>query len=419
MVQVEKLRFMLSLSVVILVYFIVLSLNHYYVDGVTENGFNTSTSQSYTNDKIGVSLEHPADWKPVDIKNGFQLVKEKDKVYVEIRRNNLESSNIQLGKYVDDDIKDRNSSREQFELLNKSQSTISGNLPAYKALYSFLKTKSQKDFSAEGKTEKILRIWTFSHGNVFTVAYVSEDDKYDLYLPTADKIIDSFKIKGVETGPTLTTAEGGVTKTSPTSENNTPTEINKKHTIQGGPNNTTFTITNKSLMTSAESGEAFPSQANATGPSEVGNQTYENSTFGIKMQYPSNWKAQGFRDSVRFVSPKEGAGDNYIQTIDLFTYPVMPPIQAVENLTNYYNTSLTNFTKIGSPHASIGANSSSVSFLYSFNDKIKGPVRSMDFVISPNGSDKTYLFTFKDEASMFQRDLSQAQKIIDSIKFLK
>ena len=137
------------------------------------------------------------------------------------------------------------------------------------------------------------------------------------------------------------------------------------------------------------------------------------------MQYPSNWKIEGLRDSLRFVSSKEDTNDRYIQTIDLFTYPNMSLNQAVDSLSNYYNTSLTNFTIIGSPNSSIGTNSSSVSFLYSFNEGDTGSVRAMDVIVSLEGSDKTYLFTFRDETSRFQRDLPEAQKIIDSIKFLK
>jgi hypothetical protein len=420
MVKLEKYSFLLGLSVIIFVYIFIFTLNYNYAAGITEKDFNaTSTLELYNNSKIGVSLEHPTDWKPANLKNGFQLVKEKDVVYLEIRRNNLESSGTDLGQYVDEDIKDRSSSRQQFEMLNKTPSTISGNLPAYKAIYTFLKTKNQKDFSTEGKTDKILRIWTLSQGNVYMVAYVSAEDKYDLYLPTAEKIINSFKINGLEKNADVMGAKTGAAKTSPKSENSNLEEINKKYLEQAGGANTTSPRTNESLITSGGARETPSGQDNVTVPLEAGYQTYENSTLGIKMKYPSNWKIEGLGDSLRFISSKEDTNDKYIQTIDLFTYPNMSLNQAVDSLTNYYNTSLTNFTIIGSPHASVGANASSVSLFYSFDEGNTGPVRAMDFIVSPEGSDKTYLFTFRDEASKFQRDLPEAQKIIDSIKFMK
>src|SRR4029078_6680975 len=148
----------------------------------------------YSNNKLGITLEYPADWKVGSLKNGIQVIKEENGVYVEIRKHNLESPDEDLKQYAGDDIKDRSSSREDFKLLNITKATISGDLPAYKALYTFLKTENQKDFTNEGATNKVLRIWTFAEDNAYHVAYVAYDEKYDLYLPIAEKIIDSLKI---------------------------------------------------------------------------------------------------------------------------------------------------------------------------------------------------------------------------------
>jgi hypothetical protein len=154
----------------------------------------SSTFQPYRYNELGVSLEHPPDWKFASLKNGIQLIKEKNGVYVEIREHNLESSNTKLKQYVFDDIKERSTERQDFGLLNITATTISGNLPAYRTEYTFLKTEDQKDFTSNGPTNKILRFWTFADGNAYTVAYVSETDDYDLYLPIALKIIDTLKI---------------------------------------------------------------------------------------------------------------------------------------------------------------------------------------------------------------------------------
>jgi micrococcal nuclease len=154
----------------------------------------SNEAQSYSNSKLGISLKHPTDWKVGNLKNGIQLIKEKNGVYVEIRKHNLDSSDVQLKQYAGDDIKDRSSSREDFKLLNITKTTISGNLPAYKALYTFLKTENEKDFTIEGTTNRILRMWTFAENNAYHVAFVADNDKYDVYLPIAEKIIDTLKI---------------------------------------------------------------------------------------------------------------------------------------------------------------------------------------------------------------------------------
>jgi hypothetical protein len=405
MVQLERFTFFLGIAVIIPVFILVFTLNYNYAHATEKSLDSSSALNSYTDSEIGVSLEHPADWKVVNRTNGFQLIKEKGVVFIEVSRNNTESSATQLEQYVKDEIKMKSSSRKQFDLLNKTQTTISGNLPAYNALYTFISTKGLYDLKAKGETYKILRIWTLSQGNAYSIGYVSLEDKYDLYLPTAEKIINSIKITGLEKNATIPTI-------APTTNATTNVTI---PTIAP----TTNATTNESSIISGGAGEAPSIQGNVTGPSEASKQTYENATFGIKMQYPSNWKVVGFTDRVRFVSPKEDTNDKYLQTIDLFTYPATSLNQAIESLANYYNTSLTNFTKIGSTHASVGSSSSSISFMYSFKEAKIGPLRAMDFIVSPEGRDKTYLVIFRDEVLKFQRDLPEAQKIIDSIKFLK
>jgi Excalibur calcium-binding domain len=162
---------------------------------MTENV--STTFQPYRYNQLGISLEHPPDWKFASLKNGIQLIKEKDGVYVEIRKHNLESSDTNLKQYVFDDIKERSTERQDFKILNLTATTISGDLPSYKTEYSFLKTEGQKDFTTNGAANKILRFWTFANGNAYTVAYVSEKGDYDLYFPIALKIIDTLKINPV------------------------------------------------------------------------------------------------------------------------------------------------------------------------------------------------------------------------------
>lgn len=402
MVQKEKSSFFIALSVIIVVCTLAFILS---VVGIAEDGFSASpTLESYSNSKFGVNLEHPSDWKVAYLKNGFQLIKEKNVVYLEMRKHNLESSGGELEKFVDDDINDRSSSRDDFKLLNKTQTTISGNLPAYKALYTFLKTKNQKDFATEETTNKILRIYTLAKGNVYIVAYVSDENKFDVYLPTVEKIIDSLKIKGSEKSTNATTE----------SDNNNLGQINKKYLQEDSVKNATGPTTS-----SQEAGEPVLKHDNVTQTTAGGDQIYENSTSGIRILYPSNWEKIESADSVRFVSPKEDMNDKYLQRIDLFTYPSMSLNQATESLTNYYKSSLKNYTASGSPRTSINANYSSVSTNYTYNDPTAGNIRSMDILISPQSSDKTYLVTYRDEASKFESSLPQLEKILDSIKFLK
>ena len=439
MVKNDKFNFLLFVSVVIITFILVFAVNYSNVAGITEEeDFNaTSASESYSDSKIGVSIEHPVDWEIVKLKNGFQAVKEKNVVYVEIRKHDAESSNTDLQQYVDDYIKERSSTREEFKLLNKTSPTILGNLPAYTALYTFLKTENQKDFSVEEKN-KILRFWTILGGNVYIIAYVSEEGKFDLYLPHAQKIIESFKIKDLEKDTDVTSTETKVTSETTDDDDNSE-EFSKKYLEQDEvnkvENRTTATAPITSDNVSISSPEIKPDNITLTETDNITQtetdniteietgtgdlQVYENSGFGIKLLYPAGWekKEDLNTESVRFVSPREDKDDKYLQTIDLFTYPSMSMNQATESLTNYYESSLKNYTASGSPHTSINANYSSVSMNYTFSDATARNIRSMDILISPQSSDKTYLVTYRDEASKFEKDLPELQKIIGTLNF--
>jgi hypothetical protein len=160
--------------------------------------FHSETSelnevQSYSNNKLGITLKHPIDWKMANLKNGIQLVKAENEIYVEVRKHNLDSIAVPLQRYVSDYIKERSSIREDFKLLNLTETTISGNLPAFKAIYTFLKTENQKDFTTGNTTNKILRTWTFAQDNAYLIAYVADDENYNLYLPIAEKIMSSIE----------------------------------------------------------------------------------------------------------------------------------------------------------------------------------------------------------------------------------
>ncbi|HEX5975943.1 MAG TPA: hypothetical protein VFY68_01635, partial [Nitrososphaeraceae archaeon] len=184
--------------------------------------------------------------------------------------------------------------------------------------------------------------------------------------------------------------------------------------------NITETETETDNITETETETDNITETETETETETGNlQVYENSGFGIRLLYPAGWekKEDLNTESVRFVSPREDKDDKYLQTIDLFAYPSMSMNQATESLTNYYESSLKNYTASGSPQTSINANYSSVSMNYTFSDATAGNIRSMDILISPQSSDKTYLVTYRDEASKFEEDLPELQKIIGAFNF--
>jgi hypothetical protein len=145
----------------------------------------------YSNPSLGVTLQYPLDWSIQSLKGGVKIIKEKGITFVDIRLNKLKSSVSDLKQYVDDDIADRKKSRSGFKIIdNLFQTSISGNMPAYKTSYSFVKTEDP----GKGMTEKLLRYWTLLSGKSYTIAYVSDLETFDKYRPVAEAIISSVHL---------------------------------------------------------------------------------------------------------------------------------------------------------------------------------------------------------------------------------
>ena len=147
--------------------------------------------QHYSNPSLGITLQYPLDWSIGNVKNGIQIIAEKDITYMEIRIHDVKSSLKDLEQYVRDDMADRKNSRSGLKIIDDlSQTTISENMPAYKITYSFLKTEDP----GKGETQKILRYWTLQPGKSYTVVYVANSNTFEKYMPVAEAIISSIQI---------------------------------------------------------------------------------------------------------------------------------------------------------------------------------------------------------------------------------
>lgn len=146
----------------------------------------------YTNAQLGISLEHPSDWKIVNLKDGFRVLKEIN-LYVEVRSNELPAT-IDLKQYVEDYFDSRQESRKDFHLITLSPFYLPEDNLAYNALYTFTKSHENDIKSEDGVVLKVFRIITSLENKEYTFAYVSDILKYDSNLDTAKKIIKSIDI---------------------------------------------------------------------------------------------------------------------------------------------------------------------------------------------------------------------------------
>jgi len=77
-----------------------------------------------------------------------------------------------------------NSTLPNFDLIESNKTTLAGN-PAHKVLGMF---------KQEGKDINVIDEWAIKNGQLYRITFYSEQGSYSSYLPTVQKMIDSFVI---------------------------------------------------------------------------------------------------------------------------------------------------------------------------------------------------------------------------------
>jgi hypothetical protein len=163
-----------------------------------------------------------------------------------------------------------------------------------------------------------------------------------------------------------------------------------------------------------------PSQPNTTTTSFL---TYENPTYGIRMQYPSNWERIEFDQGINhnvvviFRSPRENTSDTKLE--NLIIQVANLPFQNISleelhnaNLDNLRN-SLTDFELIESVATAI-AYIPGHKIVYTNKEDDHDKHKTMQVLMIKE--DKAYIITYTAEAAKYDHYLSTIQKMIDSFR---
>src|SRR5215204_5386448 len=162
--------------------------------------------QNYQSPTLGVSIQYPSDWKLLEESNDkLRFVKQEGFVTADVNVEEIDQSDATLPEYANTRVNELRTQRPDFQLLSFEPTMISNDIPAQKVVYTF-------DREEDGKTNKVMRIWSINEGKIYTLAYIAESSQYDRYLPAFQKMVDSFDI---DAGGSSTAQEGDNERSSP------------------------------------------------------------------------------------------------------------------------------------------------------------------------------------------------------------
>jgi serine/threonine-protein kinase len=162
----------------------------------SKNSSNPINFLAYENPIFGIKILYPANWDKqqnasssnnnstlIDLvafsptfKNTSDIV---GKLIVQID-NISDIKPITLAEYANDTVSDL---RQDFK-VSESNATLAGN-PAFKIVYTGL--EANVDLQA-------MMVLTIKGDRAYIISYTAEPEKYSHYLPTVQKMIDSFEI---------------------------------------------------------------------------------------------------------------------------------------------------------------------------------------------------------------------------------
>jgi len=160
-----------------------------------DNGTTITTSPflTYKNPTSRIRIQYPSDWEKLEFNQRNVVVifrsppENSSDTKLEnllIQVGNLPSQNIPLNEIASANINALNQSLIDFELIELNATTLSGNNPAHKVVYT----------NREGKDErKTMQVLSIKEDKVYLITYTAEASRYDRYLPTIQKMIDSFR----------------------------------------------------------------------------------------------------------------------------------------------------------------------------------------------------------------------------------
>ena len=368
---------------------------------------DTNELLTYENDTYGVRIKYPADWTYFgNVETGgvtdivlFQAPLEgrtdPSSAQFDVFTDILSSDrSMSLKEYADAIINNNKLSDPTLNVLESSTDgsiTLLGN-PAYKITDSYV---------LDNTTYMRMEIGTIVDGKVYAIAYDADEAEFYENLPIAQEMINSFELLGLSadttTGRTGTT--GGTNLVNVTSAGN--------FTTMGSSN-----ITDTSATAAANQ---------TTIPTTFAN--YENATYGVKVQYPSDWQIKQDPSNLAFISPLESTEDPFREGVAILLQNIQFSNGTVMSLDDYVNSVISSFRQSGInisisdwvPTNLTSNGNPAMKLVYTWNNG-EMEMKTLD-IYTINGNN-AYTISYGAPADKFDSYLAPIQKMIDSFEIL-
>jgi hypothetical protein len=146
----------------------------------------------YENSDLGVNIKYPSNWKKeAKYASAVDFISPKEKNsdrYLEnlgLQVSSL-SQHMTLDEFTSHQIDFLNQSFPSFKIIDSRDTTLGGN-PAHKVAFSYGVQQNIPLF-------KIIEIWMIMQNKVYIITSGAEFNKYSIYIPIIQKMIDSFEL---------------------------------------------------------------------------------------------------------------------------------------------------------------------------------------------------------------------------------
>lgn len=165
---------------------------------------SSSNFTDYGNSSFGVKVIYPSDWQRASQSGGgisivqfFSPLQNESDIF-------RENVNIAIGKLPNNRTNVTQYSRASLDVIAKSlpgfnltKSNTSANFhgtPAVEQTFSSKRAVLDRNLKAVALDLKMTQIYTLKNNKAYVITYAAESSNYDRYLPTIQKMLDSFQI---------------------------------------------------------------------------------------------------------------------------------------------------------------------------------------------------------------------------------